>query len=464
MQLRRANRTVLSGRHWFVLAVFSLLFLLSVQYSFKALDDRSAILRWRPQILELDKVNIYERYTYPNPPIMPLLLKPIVALPPLAAALCWFYMKLAMALAALWWSFGLVEGEGWRVEGEGQRGAWADENNSRSAPRTPHPSPPTLHPLPSTFPALAKGVILLLCVRNIMGDLSHGNVNLFILFLVTAALYAFHQKRDTIAGLSLALAIACKVTPALFVPYFLWKRAWKMLAGCALGLALFLFVVPGWLLGMERNAQLLTSWYRCMVQPYARGVVTTEHINQSLPGLVYRWASHSPSAYDKEGRPLEYLNLVDLDPRLLAGLVKGCMALFAIVVLWTCRTPTDSRASWRLAAEYSLVMLGMLLFSERTWKHHCVTLMLPFTVLVYYYSACRPSRAMRRFLVGSIISAQLLMASTSAVDAHWNHISKLAEAAGAYVWCFLILAAALVVLLRRPMESEAPFEQARAAA
>ena len=43
--------------------------------------------------------------------------------------------------------------------------------------------------------------------------------------------------------------------------------------------------------------------------------------------------------------------------------------------------------AWRLAAEFSLVIIGMLLFSERTWKHHCVTLLLPFAVLAYYLAS-----------------------------------------------------------------------------
>ena len=93
--------------------------------------------------------------------------------------------------------------------------------------------------------------------------------------------------------------------------------------------------------------------------------------------------------------PTEYDNLLDLTPAQARWLVKGCMVLFALVVLFSCRTPTHSRDGWRLGAEFSIVILGMLLFSERTWKHHCVTLILPFTVLCYYLSACSPAARTR---------------------------------------------------------------------
>ena len=81
----------------------------------------------------------------------------------------------------------------------------------------------------------------------------HGNINLFILFLVIAGLYAFHKGRQLGGGLLLAFAIACKLTPALFVPYLVWKRSWRALVGCSLGLFLFLWVVPSCFLGWNNN-------------------------------------------------------------------------------------------------------------------------------------------------------------------------------------------------------------------
>jgi alpha-1,2-mannosyltransferase len=303
------------------------------------------------------------------------------------------------------------------------------------------------------FPAWGKALAVVLALRPVVGDLTHGNVNLFILLLVVAGLYAFRRGRDFSAGLLLALAIACKVTPALFVPYFLWKRAWKTLAGCTAGLLLFLGAVPACCLGPARNAELLHSWYRQMIEPFVvQGVVTSEHNNQSLPGLVQRLVTHSPSFItyvNDQLTPLEYHNLLDLDPAVARGLVKGCMALFALLVVWACRTPTDRREGWRLAAEFSLVTLGMLLFSERTWKHHCVTL--PFAVVAYYLSACRPGVRLRAYLFGTLAAVVLLMTTTSTgLVEELERAAKLAQAYGAYVWAYLLLAAALVVLLKTP--------------
>jgi len=358
------------------------------------------------------------------------LLEPIAHLPPLAGSLCWFYLKLGLTLMAVLWVFRLIEN-----------------------PQRP-------------FPDWAKAMTILLSLRPIMGDLSHGNVNLFILFLVVASLYAFHQGRDWTAGLTLALAAACKVTPVLFVPYFLWKRAWKVLAGCVLGLLLFLLIVPGFFLGNDRNWTMLGSWVDRMITPFVvEGTVTSDHLNQSLPGLIFRLVTHSPSIADDKGGAPQFDNLLDFDASTAGWLIKACMAVFAGLIVWSCRTPIARRQGWRLAAEFSLVVLGMLLFSERTWKHHCVTLLLPFAVLSYYLAVCRPGRLLRSYLIASLSAVLLLITSTSTTGIRalefLDDAGKQAQIYGAYVWANLVLVAALVVLLRR--QEVAPVRQGRAA-
>jgi alpha-1,2-mannosyltransferase len=423
MSVSSASSSSSAWQRWFVGGLLFFFVALSVQYTLKVHDEersnRSAILRWRDQILELDNgTDIWDRFVYPNPPIMVLLLSPLAHLPPILTSLTWFYLKVAMALLAIRWCFQMVETGG------------------------------------RTFPAWGKALAVLLSLRPIMGDLSHGNVNLFILFLVVGSLYAFHRRQEMLAGLGMALAIACKVTPALFVPYFLWKRSWKTVAGCAAGMVLFFWLVPGVILGFDDNNRYLESWVKNMILPYVvAGEITPEHNNQSLPALVHRLFTASPSFttyVDDVKTPVEYHNFLELDPQVARWLVKGCLGLFAVLVLWSCRTLTSSGQNWRMAAEFSIIVLGMLLFSERTWKHHCVTLLLPFTVLAYYLSAWARDRKMKVFLGGTLTCVALLMAATSTgVTEGHDRPGKLAQVYGAYVWAFFLLTMALVVVLRR---------------
>jgi len=424
--------TMQRPRYWILAGLLCFFALISVQYTIKILDrpNRSAILRWQPQLRALGEgANIWDEHIYPNPPMMALILAPLGSLPPVFASLLWFYVKVLLAFLSIHWALRLAES------------------------------------VDFPYPRWAQAIAIVLSLRPIAGDLTHGNVNIVILFLVVAALYAFRNKRDVLAGLLLALSIACKITPALFVPYFLWKRAWSTLAGCAVGLVLFFGLIPGLMFGMERNAQFLQSWVEKMVLPYVvEWEVTSDHNNQSLPGLAARMLTHRPSFGDYVNdvyTPLEYHNIVDLDPNAVRWLLKGSMLAFAGLVVWCCRTPIRVRDNWRLAAEFSIIVLGMLLFSERTWKHHCVTLLLPFAVLVYGLVRFWPQRMVRFTTLGALTAAILLMTATSTgLFPEHDRFGKLAQAYGAYVWAYLILIAALCNMLRCGGDANSPACQA----
>jgi hypothetical protein len=392
-----------------------------IQYANKAMQNRGAITRWREQLQDIEEgENIYKKGQHPNPPITALVLRPIAELPPFAGAMLWFVLKAGMAFLVIHWVFYLVETPG------------------------------------QPFPLWAKGVAILLSIRPIVGDLSHGNINLYVLFLVVAALVAYRRGRDWLGGGLLGLSIATKVTPLLFVPYFIYKRSWKMLAGCLAGLVVFTWVVPGLLLGWQENAELFTSWRKQMIDPFVLGgkVAYSDHHNQSLPGVVARLATESPSftffASRKNPVPSErwYHNLLSLDPKAADRLfVKTGMLLFAIGVMWSCRTPTRGGLGWRLTAEFSLVVLGMLIFSERTWKHHCVVLILPFSVLAYYLATCRPGPWLKRYLIATLAGALLSMSLTS-TSLMGQELGKLGQVYGCYLWATFLLSAAMVVVLR----------------
>ncbi len=421
-----AQSPFLARQRWLLVGLIGLFLVVGVQYGRKITINptRSAILRWTDPLLGLwENENIYELYQYPNPPIMAILLRPIASLStwsPVLEALTWFYLKAGMILLSLYWVFRMVQGDG------------------------------------RPFPPWAKEGVVLLSIWPLMGDLTHGNINLFILFLVVAGLYAFHRDWPVVSGLLLALAISCKVTPALFVPYFVWKRSWRTLAGVGVGLALFLWLAPAFWLGQERNAELFSSWWRQMVEPYlGGGIVYSGYENQSLPGLVVRLFTHSPSFStfdfnDNVYTPLRYDNIFSLDHRVTGWIIKSCMGAFALSVIWLCRTPTAPSRNWRLAAECAVVILGMLLFSERTWKHHCVTLVLPFAVLLFALANLHLTPALRRYLIGTLIASALLMASASiSLLDNFHGLSKLAHVYGVYVWTYVLLLVSLLVLLHK---------------
>ncbi|CAN5875356.1 hypothetical protein BH23PLA1_BH23PLA1_15610 [soil metagenome] len=382
----------------------------AIVYVEKAQEDRSAIIRWLYQVRELQEgTNIWENYIFPNPPIFPLSLYPLTYLPETGAAVAWYVLKIALTVLAILMCFRIA--------------------------REPDERRPLL--------SWVQGLILLLSFRPILSDLHHANNNLVILFLIVATLYAWRKGYDVLAGLLLALAITYKVTPALFVPYFMYKRSWRTVGATFLGIGIFLLAVPSLILGPEFNGKCLYYWWFRMIRPYvADGIIGDPEINQSMAGVLMRLLTFQPPRESRYA-PASGLNLLSLDPKMMVTTIKALSVALVLLLAYFCRTRTGGRRTDpRMLGEFSLIVLTMLFVSERSWKHHYVTLLLPYTYLVLQLQRHWPSKPKRWILGTGLGASALLMLSTSSEvggifaggDGH-----KLAQYYGMFFWAGVVL-------------------------
>jgi alpha-1,2-mannosyltransferase len=401
------RRLDLLSRRTFWILWGSIVVIAAVFYFEKAADNRSAFVRWRPQVLQFwQGVNIYDQMIFPNPPIMPIALYPLMVLPTLTGAMCWFAIKVAMVSAVLVMLFEMVQ----RPDG--------------------------------AFPPMFRSLVLLLSLRPILGDLHHGNNNILILFLVVAMLYAWRKGRDTSAGLLLGLAAAAKVTPALFFFYFAYKRSWRTLGWGVLGLGIFLLIVPSLVIGPEFNGECLGLWFNRMVTPYIfKGATSNQEVNQSLVAVLSRLLTELTPG---QGRYVVHgdWNLASLPPFIVAYVIKGIVIALLGLLAFLCRTKTSDRRDPRLVGEFALVVLTMLFVSERSWKHHYVTLLLPNIYLVSEFFSPRNGRPTRLIIAGAWSLAFCLMAATSTdigglVAEGRGH--EIAQGYGSFMWAGVVL-------------------------
>lgn len=395
------------GRRGLWILLGAVAFMAVLAYAHKAAEDRSAFVRWRYQVIQLmeNGRNIYDREMYPNPPVMPISLYPLMVLPPLMGAVAFFLIKVGLAILSGRMIARMARERNWPI-------SW-----------------------------WCYFAVALMSLRPLLSDLHHGNVNILILFMVVLALDAWSQGKDWLGGAALGLAITCKVTPALFLPYFFYKRSWKMLVATGVAICVFMFVVPVVVLGPDLASQCLGSWWHRIISPYVSGgVVGDLEINQSMVGVVNRLMvlDETPGRY---GSTLK-LNIVNWDPRLVARILKVLSIGWVGVLFLLCRTRTDRRDDPRLLGEFSLVVLTMLFVSERSWKHHYVTLLLPITYLTY--RLFRPDIARRdKWLIGSALGlAMLLIGTTSSEIGGWfadGKGHKIAQFYGMYFWAGVVI-------------------------
>jgi hypothetical protein len=414
LEIGSVPRRGVSGRfspHVFWILWTAIVLIAAAFYYPKAADHRSAFVRWRPQVIKFwEGENIYDKMIFPNPPILPITLGPLMALPPVAGAMIWFGIKVVLATIAIVLCLRIVK------------------------------SPD------DAFPPFFQSLVLLLSLRPILGDLHHGNINLLILFLIVITFEAWRRGHDLLAGLLLGLAISYKVTPALLLVYFAYKRSWKTVGATALGLVLFLLVVPSAIVGPQFNLLCLRTWVHRMLTPFlVEGNASPMEINQSMVGVLTRLLTEIPPGTNRYDLHLD-VNLVSWPPQLVSYLVKALALGLLGLLAFLCRTPTRDRRDPRFLGELSLVVLTMLFISERSWKHHFVTLLLPYTYLVWQLF-CQPRTARSRGLIAAALGLSCLFMATTSTELGGLFAGgkghEYAQGYGMFLWAGVLLYAAV---------------------
>ncbi|MEE8170408.1 MAG: glycosyltransferase family 87 protein [Phycisphaerae bacterium] len=306
---------------------------------------KPTLKRWLPYAAELGRDDqLYERHPdYLYPPFFLVLLRPLTLLSPNTAAVIWQIAK----WVALIGTFVLA----WSVL-------------ARDGP----------------LPVWVRVGSVLMSLRFIASDLGHGNVNLFIAFLVMAALWLLMRGRAMASGGLIAMAACIKVTPALWVLYLLYKRQWRALLGAGFGALLALELVPLAVLTPSTNHALLQRWYRHVVHGYATtGHVFSTRMNQSMTAVTNRLLGRGDFA---PGEPP--VAVVSLSPRTVVGIQRALAAAVLLGLLWSCRGRFPRGDATAVCAEWSIVGACTLLLSGYTWTgHFCALILAHATVLAY---------------------------------------------------------------------------------
>ena len=253
----------------------------------------------------------------------------------------------------------------------------------------------------------------------------------------------FARNKDILSGLLLGLATAVKITPGLLVVYFVYKRQWKVAAAAGAGLVLFLVVVPVTAQGPTAAWGQFSHWWQGYINPYlVRGEVYSQQINQSLPGMICRLMTDAPAIDRSEVR----INVLDLSHAQARWLIKGVSAGILIGVGYVFRRRITCRGGMRQAAEYGLVLLAMLLLSERSWKAHHVTMLLAGMVVATGIWAEGVSRSRRRWL-GGLLGGAVVISLVTATDIIGPVANDYAEAYGAVLLANLLLVTGLLIVI-----------------
>lgn len=368
------------------------------------------------------RVNVYEEYPLEYtitkyPPFFSLLFAPLVPLPRWLGASIWFWVSLGLALAATYLSVRTVAEREDLVRG-------------------------------------AKAMYLLpfLLTAGIIGsNLETAQVNTVTLFLLCLSLFWFKRRKDLGAGAVLGVVTALKLTPGLFIIYFLYKRAFRVVVAAGVAIVICWLIIPPLVFGPGNFVDIVLDWYGILTGfitegTLAEGIQGFRDTNQSLSAAFHRYFTEVPARWVRsEGRGELYLNVLALDLRLADLIIKGMVASILILLAWLCRAPAGDRRSLALSLEYSLIFIATLFISPISWINHYVFLLFPYTAAVYFIRTRSRADPVRRMLLYSVITSFVLVSSSA---------SRLMQAVSLPFLGAVVLSVALALSLRAEQAKE----------
>jgi hypothetical protein len=327
-------------------------------------------------------------YTYPPFFVLPFL--PLLLLPPVAQSVLWFLTTAAALVAIVVLvqksvAVALPEKAGLRV-------------------------------------AAFWSLLALLVARHVLSVLEQQSHDLLVILLLALTGYAACRNRDLRAGFWAGLAAACKATPLLLAPVFIWQRKYRATAVLLL-VAIAATLLPDLLLPSGDGRPWCVAWYRnCLVGMSPGDTAHSEgcwskwnEMNQSLAGTVYRLSvAPLPRQLQVDGRIWNPSQSVLR--RTTLALQIGVLLLVGLAT-WpgrrAARLPVPQQGFLQYG-QVGAVVCAMLLLSPMSSKAHFAALVLPISfVLADLFTR-------RRDPVVVVMLAVMLAAGSLTAKGIWN--------------------------------------------
>ncbi len=238
----------------------------------------------------------------------------------------------------------------------------------------------------------------LLSLPAFLNSLSRGQLGVLSVLFALGVFWLYLRKKDFLAGLLLAFGIVLKTSPlAPLVFFFLFKRNWRVLAGCALGAVLFVLVIPSLPQGYAKNIYWLSEYFR----------ITTQAVSdKGYDGILWQqlvtpFAEDNQSAYAvltrlKWGTEAAYIGHSN---ETIRWVMRGLAALLLLIAAAAGMRHTKRAPAKRLLLEYSLFPMVMLWVSPITQTHHYTVLFLLFLAGVFYLIETSAEEKKKRFCI-----------------------------------------------------------------
>lgn len=216
-----------------------------------------------------------------------------------------------------------------------------------------------------------------LTLQFILNDLDDGGPHLMLLGILTGGLYAIWIGRERLGAALVGLGIVLKITPAVFVLLFLWKRQWRV-ALYTIAATLIWLVLPILYMGPTSWWDHHTEWTRNAVlsvldqQVEGRQENELQKANLSLRHTMLRYLVTYPPTHRLRQVDPGYQPVLDLASPVANGIVGVAALSLLALFAWFSRRPFQGPGDSQWAQDCAATFILALLFSPITWDQHLV--------------------------------------------------------------------------------------------
>ena len=228
-------------------------------------------------------------------------------------------------------------------------------------------------------------ITVVLAGQFVLYDLDDGGPHTILMGILVGAMYSVWKGREKLGALWLGLAIALKVTPGLFLLFFIWKRQWQLALYTAVATACWIILPMVWMGPASWWAHQQT-WTQVAAGSAIGYKTPFAHINEDnirnsgiQPALMRYLVTLHPDHPLRQNDP-GYVAVLDIAPthaRILA--ISGAIGLL-MGFFWYTRQPYRGPGDPEWPRECGAVLILMLLLSPLTWIQH-----LPWLVPTLYW-------------------------------------------------------------------------------
>ena len=248
-----------------------------------------------------------------------------------------------------------------------------------------------------SLPKCVYFLSFLMVLRFFFSLMSRVQSDSLVLFFISLSIYLLHRRKDTLSGFALGTAIMIKLTPLIFIPYFIYRKFYKM-AASSIAAVLFYLCVPAIGLGWGRNIDFIRSWANAL--------------SVSTPGLMLWYKNQSLlSAVSRLFSDGSKIKIAALSPLLIKGIFLFLSAALIFIILYFCKgviAKEEKYFGYGHLLEFSAILICMVIFSPIAWKHTFLHLIPACMVLIYYIVKYPKDYSVKYLLAAFFILASVL--------------------------------------------------------